>query len=171
MITTEKTGTKNTKQKDFKKLGFSALDTIEITQGLNQLLANYHIHYQKLRNFHWNVKGNDFFELHEKFEELYNQSREHIDEIAERIRVFGQTPMSTLAEYLDHAEIKEVKKELTGDEMVAEVLLDMRVLLTDMTEAVNVARENEDTGTEDMLTSYIKVLEKHHWMLSAWLKK
>ena len=171
MITTDKESTKTDKNKDFKKLGFSALDTIEITQGLNQLLANYHIHYQKLRNFHWNVKGNDFFELHDKFEELYNEAREHIDEIAERIRVFGQTPMSTFGEYLESAEIKEIRKPLSGREMVAEVLMDMRILLSDINIVVEIARGSDDSGTEDMLTSYTRELEKHHWMLNAWLNE
>lgn len=171
MITTEKTGIRSGKKNNFKKLGFSALDTIEITQGLNQLLANYSVHYQKLRNFHWNVKGNDFFKLHEKFEELYDEAREHIDEIAERIRVFGQTPMSTMGEYLEEAEIKEIRKELTAKEMVVETLLDMRILLSDMHGVVQTAQETDDTGTEDLLTSYIQQLEKHHWMLSAWLNE
>ncbi len=148
MIVTEKTAF--TKNINFKKLGFSALDTIEITQGLNQLLANYHVHYQKLRNFHWNVKGNDFFKLHEKFEELYDEARLRIDEIAERIRVFGQTPMSTMGEYIENAEIKEIRKELVAREMVVEVLFDIRILLSDMHSVVKTAQENEDTGTEDI---------------------
>lgn len=171
MTTTEKTRNTNSKKKDFKKLGFSALDTIEITQGLNQLLANYSVHYQKLRNFHWNVKGNDFFRLHEKFEELYDEARGHIDDIAERIRVFGQMPMSTMGEYIENAEIKEIRKELPAREMVVEVLLDIRILLSDMHSVVHTAQESDDTGTEDMLTSYIQGLEKHHWMLSAWLNE
>ncbi|CAD5270693.1 DNA protection during starvation protein 2 [Imperialibacter sp. EC-SDR9] len=171
MTTTEKTRNTNSKKKDFRKLGFSALDTIEITQGLNQLLANYSVHYQKLRNFHWNVKGNDFFRLHEKFEELYDEARGHIDDIAERIRVFGQMPMSTMGEYIENAEIKEIRKELPAREMVVEVLLDIRILLSHMHSVVHTAQESDDTGTEDMLTSYIQGLEKHHWMLSAWLNE
>lgn len=161
----------STKQREFKKLGFSAMETVEINQGLNTLLANYHLYYQKLRNFHWNVKGPAFFQLHEKFEELYNDTRVNIDDIAERIRVFGQAPMSTFQEYIENAEIKEVDSNLSATEMVTEVLHDIRVLLTHLEEVVNLAREHEDTGTEDMLTSFVQKLEKNHWMFSAWLKE
>lgn len=160
-----------TRQREFKKLGFSAMETVEINQGLNTLLANYHVYYQKLRNFHWNVKGPSFFQLHDKFEELYNDARVNIDDIAERIRVFGQTPMSTFQEYIENAEIKEVGSNLSAIEMVTEILHDIRVLLTHLEEAVNLAREHEDTGTEDMLTSFVQKLEKNHWMFSAWLKE
>jgi len=60
----------------------------ETIAALNILLADYHMHYQKLRNFHWNVTGSNFFELHEKFEELYEDIKLKIDEIAERIFIF-----------------------------------------------------------------------------------
>src|SRR5688572_33158880 len=76
------------------KLGWSTEEIEKITYALNALLANYSVHYQKLRNYHWNVKGTDFFDLHQEFESQYNQSLEHIDEIAERIRIFAQTPLS-----------------------------------------------------------------------------
>lgn len=161
----------SSKQRDFKKLGFSAMETVEIYQGLNTLLANYHLFYQKLRNFHWNVKGPSFFQLHEKFEALYNAARVNIDDIAERIRVFGQTPMSTLQEYLENAEIKEVGSNLPAQDMVKETLQDIRILLSNLEDVVAVARDNDDTGTEDLLTGFIKQLEKDHWMLSAWLRE
>lgn len=166
----DKTMKISSKQRDFKKLGFSAMETVEIYQGLNILLANYHIYYQKLRNFHWNVKGPSFFQLHDKFEEMYNAARVNIDDIAERIRVFGQTPMSTLKEYLENAEVKEVGSNLPASDMVTEVLQDMRILLANLEDVLSVARENEDTGTEDLLTGFVQQLEKNHWMLSAWLK-
>lgn len=168
MLNVSKAGSRH---REFRRLGFSAMETLEIVQGLNGLLADYHIHYQKLRNFHWNVKGPSFFQLHEKFEELYNSARTNIDEIAERIRVFGQAPMSTFQEYLDNAEIKEPGTGITDADMVREVLQDIRILLTRMEEVGHVARENEDIGTEDMITGFVKSLEKNHWMLSAWLKE
>src|SRR5918993_5845776 len=78
------------------KLGWTAKETGKISSALNSLLANYSVHYQKLRNYHWNVKGSDFFDLHEQFEIQYNEALQSIDEIAERIRVFGKTPLSTM---------------------------------------------------------------------------
>ncbi|NJO03184.1 MAG: DNA starvation/stationary phase protection protein, partial [Bacteroidia bacterium] len=95
------------KLKSFRRVGFTRDDTISMVNALNRLLANYHVHYQKLRNYHWNVKGDGFFDLHKEFGEQYQEVIVNIDQIVERIRVFGSIPMSTLREYLDYAEIKE----------------------------------------------------------------
>ena len=153
------------------KLGWSAKETERIAEALNELLANYSVHYQKLRNYHWNVKGSDFFDLHEYFEKLYNESLSNIDSIAERIRVFGKTPLSSLKEYLAVAEIKETGTDLNSDIMVREVLSDFRILLDYMIKAVDTASEQEDSGTEEMVKVFINGIEKHHWMLSAFLAK
>ena len=92
-------------RKVYTQLGYTKLQTAELANELNKLLANYSVHYQKLRNFHWNVKGPDFFDIHEQFEIQYESAKTAIDEIAERIRVFGLTPLSTLRDYLEHSEI------------------------------------------------------------------
>ncbi len=159
------------KKKTYIKLGFSPMETVELVTKLNQLLANYHVHYQKLRNFHWNVKGGDFFDLHEKFEIQYNEAKVNIDEIAERIRVFGQTPLSTLKDYLDQSQIKEVGTELTGMEMVDEVLSDFRILLESMVDVIDSAVEIGDLGTQDLINNFIKQVEKTHWMFTAFNHK
>lgn len=147
------------------------METAELVIKLNQLLANYHVHYQKLRNFHWNVKGGDFFDLHEKFELQYDEARMNIDEIAERIRVYGKTPMSTLKEYLKQSQIKEVGTDLTGMEMVEEVLRDYRMLLENMMDVMESAIEIGDIGTQDLINTFIKNLEKSHWMFTAFNHK
>lgn len=151
----------------FRKLGFSALETVEIVQPMNVLLANYHIHYQKMKNFHWNVTGKDFFELHALFEERYKEAAEHIDELAERIRVFGQTPVSTLTEYLEMAEITEVSGELRSSQMVEETKNDLQTLLCLMVEVADAAINRGDAGTVHMMNKAIGKLEKTHWMLTA----
>jgi starvation-inducible DNA-binding protein len=153
------------------KLGWSTEETAQITTVLNQLLANYSVHYQKLRNYHWNVKGSDFFDLHERFEQQYNEARENIDEIAERIRVFGQIPFSTMKQYLDESEITETGSDLPSDLMVREVLSDFRILLEHMYSVVDVAVDLGDSGTEEMVKGFIHAVEKHHWMLSAFMAK
>ena len=153
------------------KLGWATDQIDKITQALNALLANYSVHYQKLRNYHWNVKGSDFFDLHENFESQYNQSLLHIDEIAERIRIFGQTPLSTMTDYLLVSKIKETSTSLSSDLMVREILSDFRLLLHYMIEVVEIAGDQHDSGTEDMVKGFIKSIEKHHWMLSAFLAK
>jgi starvation-inducible DNA-binding protein len=158
-------------KRSFIKLGYTKLETAEIVDTLNKLLANYSVHYQKLRNFHWNVKGGDFFDIHEKFEEQYNDAKVAIDDIAERIRVFGQTPLSTMKEYLDTSEIKESGTDLSAMEMVSEILKDYRILLEYMFNVVNAALDNGDSGTVDMMNTLIKKTEKNHWMLTAFSKK
>ena len=153
------------------KLGWTAKETANISNSLNELLANYSVHYQKLRNYHWNVKGSDFFDLHEQFELQYNEALKFIDDIAERIRIFQETPLSTLQEYLEASEIKETSAELSSDLMVREILSDYRILLEHMFKVVEVAAEQGDSGTEEMVKVFINTVEKHHWMLSAFLAK
>lgn len=153
------------------KLGWTTEETENIARVLNDLLANYSVHYQKLRNYHWNVKGHDFFDLHEQFELQYNEARDNIDEIAERIRVFGKTPLSTMKDYLDQAEIKETTTDLQSDIMVREILSDYRILLEYMFAVVDTAVEQNDSGTEEMTKKFIHTIEKHHWMLTSFMAK
>lgn len=158
------------KSKPFK-LGWTAKETAKISKSLNELLANYSVHYQKLRNYHWNVKGSDFFDLHEQFELQYNEALKFIDDIAERIRIFQETPFSTMKEYLQTSEIKETTADLSSDLMVRELLSDYRILLEHMFKVVEIAVDQGDSGTEEMVKVFINTVEKHHWMLSAFLAK
>jgi starvation-inducible DNA-binding protein len=117
------------------------------------------------------VKGPDFFDLHEQFEQQYNEALQNIDDIAERIRIFGKTPMSTLKEYLDTSEIKETGSQLTSELMVRELLSDYRILLQYMFTVVETAVHHSDSGTEEMVKAFINHVEKHHWMLSSFMSK
>lgn len=168
-LTEDTSSTLKTRKRVFSKLGYTKLETAELVEKLNKLLANYSVHYQKLRNFHWNVKGGDFFDIHEKFEVQYNEAIVAIDEIAERIRVFGQTPISTMKQYLETSEIKESSTDLTSLEMVSEILKDYELLLEHMFDVIEVALDNGDSGTEDMMKTMVKRLEKYHWMLTAFV--
>ena len=152
-------------------LGFSKLDKAEVVTSLNQLLADYAIHYQKLRNFHWNVTGPDFFDLHDKFENMYNDAQDKIDDVAERIRVFDGRPFSTYNEFLSNGNLKEINKEIRSMEMVHEILNDFQVLINDITHVVSIAEATGDTGTEDMMLDFTKYLEKQHWMLKSFIKQ
>ena len=91
-------------------IGLEKQDSVEIADKLNELLANYHIYYQNLRGFHWNIKGIHFFQLHAKFEELYNNALTKIDALAERILTIGQKPLHTFSDYMRVSTIKEVRK-------------------------------------------------------------
>lgn len=152
------------------KLGFSEEETKEVVDALNKLLANYQVHYQKLRNFHWNVVGKDFFELHNQFEAEYDAVKLQIDEIAERIRVFGTKPISTMAGYLETSEIEEAGEDTNAEEMVAEILKDFELLFSFLVDTIEAAGEIGDSATEDMATGYLKRLEQRHWMFTAWSK-
>lgn len=154
-----------------KNLGFDVKEKQEVVSSLNALLANYQVHYQKLRNFHWNVKGSDFFDLHQQFEEEYNAVLLQIDEIAERIRTFGATPFSTLKEYLAESNIQESLPGASSDEMVQELLDDYGILMSYLIEAIEASNEVGDIGTADFLTKYMKRMEKRHWMFTAFLNQ
>src|SRR5690554_5410262 len=95
-----------TKEKSYSKLGFNREEASELAESLNLLLCNYSVIYQKIRNFHWNVVGGDFFDVHEKLEEEYLSAADNIDTVAERVRILGFKPISTLAEYLEKAEVE-----------------------------------------------------------------
>lgn len=154
-----------------EQLGFTKEERKDVVEGLNLLLANYQLHYQKLRNFHWNITGSDFFDLHVQFEKEYNAVKLQIDEIAERIRTFGATPYSNLSDYLEYSNIKEANSDLGSDAMVKEVLADFGILLSYLIEAIEKADEVGDLGTSDELTKYMKRMEKRHWMFSAFLNR
>ena len=158
-------------RKPFRKLGFTYLETAEIVVALNQLLANYQVQYHKLRNFHWNIEGQDFFELHQEFENEYNSVKSNIDIIAERIRVFGLKPSMSMAEILNLSEIKEVKSDkMSAIGMTTEVLKDFDILHDKMLDVVNAALDAGDNVTEQIVTDFMRNLEKRNWMFTSWCK-
>lgn len=152
-------------------LGLDEKKTSNTVQELNILLADYHLYYQKLRNYHWNVIGKNFFDLHEKFEELYDDAKIKIDEIAERILTLRYQPTSNLSEYLEKSNVKESKSDLSDSEMIKNLLKDHGILLKQMRKVVEVAEKGGDEGTIDLIGAYIRELEKTSWMLDAWKMK
>ncbi len=144
--------------------------TSNVVIELNQLLADYHIYYQNLRNFHWNITGENFFDLHNKFEELYIEARTKIDEIAERILTLRFHPMSNYSDYLKQSSIQEYSSDLTDNEMVTNLLKNHQTLIEQLRKVVETADEAGDEGTIDLAGAYIRELEKNSWMLDAWNK-
>ncbi|MGM0635178.1 MAG: Dps family protein [Bacteroidota bacterium] len=138
---------------------------------LNILLADYHLYYQKLRNFHWNVTGKNFFDLHEKFEEMYDDAKLKIDEIAERILTLRMNPVSNLSEYLKLANVKESANDMEDCDMVKVLLEDHGKIISQMRKVVDTADKGNDEGTIDLVGAYIRELEKTSWMLEVWSKK
>ncbi|NNC82943.1 MAG: DNA starvation/stationary phase protection protein [Flavobacteriales bacterium] len=164
-----KNGQAKQKKRSFK-LGYESEDAANVVEKLNLLLANYEVHYQKLRNFHWNVVGPDFFDIHEKLEEQYNFTKEAIDVIAERIRIFGKRPFSTFKEFLDNSEIQEVPADFKSSEMITEVLNDFEILLTHLTETYDEAAEIGDIGTTHMVEEFMQNVEIKYWMFASFNK-
>ncbi len=152
-------------------LGLKKQESQELIIELNSLLANYQLFYQNLRGFHWNVKGEKFFELHLKFEELYNDAVVKIDEIAERILTLGGTPMHAFADYLEAANIQTAKKVTDGNTCMELTLENMATLVKFEKAMLPLAQEAEDEGTLTLLTDYISQQEKTIWMLHSWLTK
>lgn len=143
---------------------------LPVVTELNVLLADYHVYYQKLRNFHWNVLGKNFFDLHNKFEEMYNDTRIKIDEVAERIVTLRYHPISKLTDYIEVSKIKESSPLLTDQEMVEDILEDHKILLQQIGKIIDKAGKANDEGTIDLMGSYTRELEKSTWMLNAWSK-
>lgn len=145
--------------------------TTATAKELNVLLADYHLYYQKLRNFHWNIVGHNFFDLHIKFEDMYEDAKMKVDEIAERILTLRFQPTSNLTDYLKMSNIKESSSDIKDLEMVKTLLEDHGKLLKQMRKVVEKADAAGDEGTIDMIGGFIGHIEKISWMLDAWAMK
>jgi len=138
---------------------------------MNVLLADTTLFYQKLRHYHWNVQGQKFFELHVKFEEIYNKWVVFIDEIAERIIALDTVPLHTLDSMLKHATLKEDEEIPEGREMVNRTIADLLALRDSIDKIIGAAEESGDRTTANILDGVRDGLEADLWMLKAWLKQ
>lgn len=138
---------------------------------LNELVANLTVMYTKLHSFHWYVKGTDFFTLHEKFENYYDEVTEALDEVAERMLSLGQRPISTLKGSLEVATIKEATEDENASKMVEVLVNDNNTLISLLNEIIELADESNDPGTSGMAEELKTKLEKDNWMLNAYLNK
>lgn len=153
------------------QIGLENTKALALTEKLNDLLANFHIYYQNIRGFHWNIKGNDFFQLHPKFEQLYTDALVSIDEIAERILTLGGKPKHAFSAFLEIAEIKEVKDISDSEGTVRATVSNLGSLIKMEREILTIAAEASDEGTIALVSEYIKNHEKEVWMLNAWMNK
>ncbi len=152
-------------------MNYLNLDEKKVTRTvneLNRLLSNYHIYYQNLRNAHWNIQGHNFFDLHEKFEELYDDARLKIDEIAERVLTLRHIPLSRMSDYLSMGSIEESEILQTDNDMVDMILENHEIIIANMRDVIEAADESNDEGTIDMIGGFLENLEKKSWMLDAW---
>lgn len=142
-----------------------------LTDVINKEIANFTLLYTKLHNYHWFVNGPHFFELHMKLEELYDEAATNIDEMAERLLAIGEKPAATIKEYMNLATLEEATGQETTDDMVQSVINDFEKVSKELDEGIDLANQADDDVTADLITGMKKSLDKHSWMLRAYLGK
>ena len=150
-------------------IGLKETDCKQISEKLNILLANYSVFYQNTRGAHWNIKGDQFFTLHPKFEELYNGLVLKIDEIAERILTLGATPNHNYSDYLKLSTIKESKEVSDANKCVENIIAAFKVVIELQRELLDITDEAGDEGTNSLMSDYITEQEKEVWMYNSYL--
>ncbi|MBT8327918.1 MAG: DNA starvation/stationary phase protection protein [Bacteroidia bacterium] len=150
-------------------IGLPTTQTKEIVKGLNNLLASYSVLYMNTRGFHWNIKGKEFFELHLKFEEIYNTLVLQIDEIAERILTLEGTPLHSFTDNLKHSAIKEMTHITDGKIALENILESYTTILNQERSILKLAGDIDDEGTAAQMSDYIKLQEKEVWMFRSYL--
>ncbi|HLP11059.1 MAG TPA: Dps family protein [Flavobacteriales bacterium] len=153
------------------QIGLDKAKSKNLAEGLNNLLADYMVFYQNTRGLHWNIKGEKFFELHLKFEELYTNLLIKVDEVAERILTLGATPLHTFEDYKSSAKIKSLKNVSDGKKGVQTILDAFQIIIARQRALLNLSADAGDEGTNALMSDYIREQEKLTWMYSAFLNK
>ena len=152
-------------------LGLPVKESEALVNDLNALLSNFQIYYQNLRGLHWNIRGKRFFDLHLKFEELYNDSQIKIDLIAERVLTLGGIPLHTFSDYIEKSILK-VGKNISKDTEAIQLIVESLAVLLQLERAVlQKASEINDEGTNTMMSDFISEQKKTNWMLKAWMEE
>jgi starvation-inducible DNA-binding protein len=157
--------------KNLNAIGLDIAKSQTLASKLNELLANYAIFYQNTRGYHWNIQGEKFFELHLKFEELYNDLLLKIDEVAERILTLGSAPQHQYSNYVVVSKIKESTKVSDGRKAVEDILEAFVIIISLQRELMALSADAGDEGTNALMSDYIRAQEKMVWMYSAFLNK
>ncbi len=150
-------------------IGLDKAKSKQLSKELNQLLSEYQMLYMNTRGFHWNIKGDSFFELHLKFEEIYTNLQIKIDEIAERVLTLGHTPMHSYSDYLETAKVKETTNQSNGKLALQEILNAFEIIIKLQRSILETAAEIGDEGTNALMSDYIREQEKLVWMFSSYL--
>lgn len=143
----------------------------DILNNLNVFLSDLNVFYRKLQNYHWNIKGKDFFVVHPKLEEYYTEINTQIDEIAEHILSLGGQPLGTLNDYLNTTKIKEAENQKVDSSLVYnELSKDFSKLLQDAKDIKNFADAKGDHKTSAMMDNSIENYSTKIWMLKQSLE-
>ncbi len=151
------------------KIGLNPEKSQELANDLNDLLANYQLFYMNVRGFHWNIKGDKFFELHVKFEELYNDLVLKIDEIAERILTLGHAPLHAFEDYLKISRITPQKNVSDGKSCVSSIVDSFQIVIKKQRDLLSLSAKAEDEGTNALMSDYVREQEKLVWMYTSFL--
>jgi starvation-inducible DNA-binding protein len=142
----------------------------KLYQTLNKQVANFSVLFTKLHHFHWYVTGPNFYPLHAKFEEFYDEVNELYDAYAERLLMIGGNPVSNLKGYLALTSLKEASGTEKAEDMIKHVLDDFKFLTVELKEVLKLAQDLGDEVTADLVIGTLSSFEKHIWMLTFTLK-
>tara|TARA_B100001971_G_C18265966_1_gene592436 strand:+ start:7679 stop:8110 length:432 start_codon:yes stop_codon:yes gene_type:complete len=138
-------------------------NTIQI---LNQIQADSLTMYTKLHNYHWNIKGLQFYNIHQKTEEFYNYFGTMYDDVAERLLQLNVKPIVTLKGALERSKIEEeTKDDFTIQYAVESIIKDFNYFLGAFKE-LSSASEN-DAPTQAYADDQIGHFQKEIWMLRS----
>ena len=146
-----------------------SISNTQLIEQMNTLLANYQVQYMNARGFHWHIQGRDFFELHAKFEEIYTELLQQIDDIAERILTLGGTPDHQFQQYLQHSRIESAAVIRSGQQAVQSLIDGYEILLQSQRQLCQQAAELDDEGTSALMSDFVGSQEKLNWMLKAYV--
>ena len=156
---------------ELNAIGLPATQSKALAGDLNYLLANFQTYYQNLRGIHWNIRGRIFFDLHAKFEELYDDANLKVDMIAERVLTLGETPLHTFSDYTNNSKVP-VGQNISKDEDAIRLIVDsLKELLLIERKILEASDEVGDEGTNAMMSDFITEQEKIVWMMKAWLSE
>ncbi|MEL0659938.1 Dps family protein [Psychromonas arctica] len=148
-------------------IGISKENRAEISDGLKRLLADSYTLYLQTHNFHWNVTGMQFRELHLMFEEHYTELATAVDDIAERIRTLDVPAPGTYKEFAKLSSIKEVDGVPSSAEMVELLTKGHEQVIKTSRQVLKVAQEADDESTASLVSDRMRIHEKTAWMLRA----
>ena len=157
--------------KKINQIGLNNNKSNQLADKLNNLLADYMMFYQNTRGLHWNIKGEKFFELHFKFEELYTNLLLKVDEVAERILTLGAIPLHTFDDYKNTAKIKSIKDVSDGKQGIQTILEAFEDIIVKQRDLLKLSADAGDEGTNALMSDYIREQEKLVWMYLSYLNK
>lgn len=147
--------------------GITEPSRASISEGLSRMLADTYAVYLKTQNFHWNVRGTEFYALHLLFEKQYQELAEAIDEIAERIRALGFFVDASFSAFKKDSSIPEEERVLTAKDMVQNLVLSHETLIRGARKVAEIADQDGDFATVDMIGRRLGAHEKMAWFLRS----